>query len=102
MISATITRLEPLFRLLNEEDAREDSGHAARVPEDVRTELWIWYYRLEDLDADLKNLGHRFHNSEWRKLKGALKQIGKVSFTGLAHRLPDICMELADLKITLP
>jgi hypothetical protein len=102
LLEATKVRLEPLFIRLNEEDDKEESGLAVRVPLEIRNKLWIWHRRLEDLYEDLDTLGHRLTNAEWRKLKGALKRIGKVSFKDLNNRLAEICTELLELEITLP
>ena len=102
MLLVTVTRLEPIFQRLKDEDLYQDSGHAARVSESTRDELWKWFDRLQDLCDDLKNLGRLLTNAEWRNLKGALKRIGKVSFEKLDSRLPEICLELAQLNITLP
>ncbi|KAF5341459.1 hypothetical protein D9757_015518 [Collybiopsis confluens] len=102
MLLATVTRLEPIFERLKDEDLLQDSGRSVRVSETVRDDLWRWYDRLQDLSDDLKNLGRLFTNAEWRNLRGALKRIGKVSFEKVDSRLQEICLELAQLNITLP
>ena len=87
---------------LNREDDNEHYGLTVRVSREVRDSLWSWYSHLEELYADLEVIGHKLTNAEWRRLKGALKCIGKVDFTQLNTRLPDICNELVALSITLP
>lgn len=72
------------------------------MPLEVRDNIWRWFSKLQDLNAELETIGHKLTNAEWRGLKGVLKKIGKVSFTEMKGRLPEICTELEQLKITLP
>ena len=102
LLETTTIHLQPLFTKLNEVDAEEDQGYAAKVFLEHRECLWGWYNHLEDLYENLDKEGHKLTNAEWRKLKGALKRIGKVSFEDLQNRFSDICAELVELEITLP
>ena len=91
MLEATKVRLDPLFDKLNEDDKREDQGLTARVPSDVKDNLWSWWSQVQDWYADLDTQGHDLTNAQWRELKGAFKRIGKVKFTNLDERFLDIC-----------
>ena len=102
LLLATLTRVGPFFSILNLEDKKEALGMTAGIPLEVREQLWVWANRLEYLYSNLETEGHKLTNAEWRKLKKACKEIGRVSFEKLKDRLPDISTKLAELEITLP
>ena len=100
MFEAALIRLEPLFKKLNLEDSREDQGLPTRVPANVREKLWVMYNDLHAVYDAYDTKGRTWYNKKWRRLIGALKRIGKVSFERLDERLPEICDKLVELNLT--
>jgi len=102
IIRPTLNRLEPVFKALQ---SRVDSlplPQEKLVEEELNDPIWEWFNRLQDIEMNFEEIGHKFKNSDWRKLKGACKRISKVSFNNPATRLVDIRKELLSLDITLP
>lgn len=102
ILEATKIRLDPLFDKLNADDIREDQGFPARVPSEVRDNLWTWYDGMQEWYKQWDVKGHKLTHHQYRYLIGPLKKIGKVKFTSLEERFVDICTELAGLNISFP
>ena len=100
MIDAVMGRLAPLVTKLNDEDAREDLNLSTRVDPEVRQKLWVMYNSLQDVYEEYDTKGKEWYHKKWRRLIGALKRIGKVSFERLEERFPEICNELVALNLT--
>jgi hypothetical protein len=102
VIRPTLDRLEPVFQALQK---RVDSlilPQEKSVEEVKNDPIWEWFNRLQVIERDIEEIGHKFTNSDWRKLKGACRRIKNVSFSNLATRLTEIREELLSLDITLP
>lgn len=102
MLEATLDRFLPLFRKLQDDDEKEFTGEDYRVPRSTRNELWGLFLGLQGLYLGLDEIGHDLTNAEWRKLKGALKRLGKFELKSINTQLPEICERLKALNITLP
>lgn len=100
VFDATMTRLAPLFEKLKVEDQREEEGLAVRVNSEVREKLWKMFNDLQDRYSEYDEKGRKWNNSKWRRLIGALKRIGRVSFEQLEERFSEICTQLAGLNLT--
>lgn len=102
LINATYIRLKPLFEKLQKEEAKLILGLAARVPKEHQDLLWVWWNAFQEICADIDEDGHRYTHSQFRDISGACKRIKPVPFHDLERRLPEICSELVELKITFP
>ena len=102
LVNPTITRLNPVMAKLNERMAGPGTS-VEKTAEDNRLEpVWKMYNRLQEIRDIMTEEGHNFGASDWRKLKGACKRIGKVSFENLDERIDEICNTLIAMDLTIP
>ena len=102
MVNPTVARLNPVMAKLNERMAGPGTS-VEKTAEDNRLEpVWKMYNRLQEIRDIMTEEGHNFGASDWRKLKGACKRIGKVSFDNLDERIDEICNTLVAMDLIVP
>ncbi|KAF9439517.1 hypothetical protein P691DRAFT_769542 [Macrolepiota fuliginosa MF-IS2] len=73
LIQPTMDRLEPVFKAL-EQRVQDLSLLQEKLAEEVLNDpLWEWFNQLQVIERDIEEIGHKFKNGDWRKLKGACK-----------------------------
>lgn len=102
MIDAVQTILDDVFIRLNEIDKNEGTEIARQIPERDRVFLWNWWDRFQDISNGLEEERHKFTNAEWRRFRGAMKQIKGISKDKVDIKIKKLVLVLKHPGAKLP
>lgn len=98
VFTAVHTRLAPLFKRLKVEDENKHYGLPERVDFDRRNRLWGFFKQIEE-GLENKSIQHELTNAQWRRIRGAMKRVGKVKLDDLEENLEEICRQLDEIPM---
>ena len=107
MCSAVITRLNPLFEIINQLESNNqeigvEPGALEHIWEQSRL-LDLWNHKFDEWSEPKWKRNYHLGRTDFRRFRGACKVIGRISFENLQSRLPEVVEALKkDLKFPIP